>query len=229
MNISNFSLKVWLASFILVSSLIALVFWLYLNVQASLQVSSTQTDITLPHSLGTRIHVGEYLTAQTIGRISSSIDLDHHLVLPLDGKYLADLKFNVTTPVSVQIKYSTMLKINQVMPVETTTDLIYKNKLLPKFPLKLDVPVNIDVPFELNRTYELPIQIAFNGPVYFEFNQQPINVHVKHQLKPSLELNDPINIPKIANFEATMYNVERNTKANLDMKMLLPLSYIQYQ
>jgi hypothetical protein len=54
-------------------------------------------------------------------------------------------------------------------------------------------------------------------------------VHVKHQLKPFLELNDPINIPKIANFEATMYNVERNTKANLDMKMLLPLSYIQYQ
>lgn len=225
----TFSKKVWGVGFVLVSGLIALIFWLYLNIQASLQVSSERAAITLPHSLSTRIHVGQYLTAQSVGQIDTALELNQQLSLPLNGKYLADLSFNVETPVSVRIQYSTILKIDQVMPVEATTDLIYQNKLLPRFPLKLDVPIQLEVPFHLNRTYQLPIRIAFKGPVYIEFQQQPLNVHVRHQFKPSLKLNDTIHIPKIASFKATMYNAERNTEANLNMQMWLPLSVLRYR
>lgn len=60
-----------------------------------------------------------------------------------------------------------MLKVDELMPIETSTDLIYQNKLLPKFPLKLNVPVKLDIPFELKRTYTIPVKIVFDGPCSF--------------------------------------------------------------
>ncbi|MFX7216615.1 hypothetical protein ABTI43_18980, partial [Acinetobacter baumannii] len=81
------------------------------------------------------------------------------LSLPLKGKYLAQLAFGVETPVSVSVDYLTTIKIDEQMPVESTTDLIYQNQLLPKFPLKMNIPIRLDVPFRLNRTYQVPIKI----------------------------------------------------------------------
>ncbi|MFI7884433.1 hypothetical protein ACFMJL_23580, partial [Acinetobacter baumannii] len=98
-----------------------------------------------------------------------SIDIDRQISVPLKGRYLADLEFEVETPITVSVDYATTLKVDQVMPLETTTDLIYKNKLLPRFPLKLNIPIKLDIPFQLKRSYTIPVKIAFNGPVYFEF------------------------------------------------------------
>ena len=53
----------------------------------------------------------------------------------------------------------------QVMPLETTTDLVYQSQFLPKFPLKLDIPIKLDVPFNLKRSYTVPVKIVFDGPV----------------------------------------------------------------
>lgn len=117
--------------------LTAILFWFYLNIQASVVVSAHESDIRLPESLETKIHVGNNLQVQSIGKLDTSIDIDRQISVPLKGRYLADLEFEVETPITVSVDYATTLKVDQVMPLETTTDLIYKNKLLPRFPLKL--------------------------------------------------------------------------------------------
>ena len=118
-----------------------------------------------------------------------------------------------------------MIRIDQLMPVETTTDLIYQNRLLPQFPLKLNIPVKLDVPFHLKREYTIPVKIQFDGPVYFEFNE-PVGLHVVHHFAPQLNLNDPMKMERIASFNATMYNAVRKTSANLELNMHLPVRNI---
>ncbi|MBV6563978.1 hypothetical protein ACN6QM_13610, partial [Acinetobacter baumannii] len=125
------SLKSILISFFLIMILTAILFWFYLNIQASVVVSAHESDIRLPESLETKIHVGNNLQVQSIGKLDTSIDIDRQISVPLKGRYLADLEFEVETPITVSVDYATTLKVDQVMPLETTTDLIYKNKLLP--------------------------------------------------------------------------------------------------
>lgn len=143
------SLKSILISFFLIMILTAILFWFYLNIQASVVVSAHESDIRLPESLETKIHVGNNLQVQSIGKLDTSIDIDRQISVPLKGRYLADLEFEVETPITVSVDYATTLKVDQVMPLETTTDLIYKNKLLPRFPLKLNIPIKLDIPFQL--------------------------------------------------------------------------------
>lgn len=123
------SLKSILISFFLIMILTAILFWFYLNIQASVVVSAHESDIRLPESLETKIHVGNNLQVQSIGKLDTSIDIDRQISVPLKGRYLADLEFEVETPITVSVDYATTLKVDQVMPLETTTDLIYKNKL----------------------------------------------------------------------------------------------------
>ncbi|RDF62207.1 hypothetical protein DWA04_14875, partial [Acinetobacter baumannii] len=117
-----------LISFFLIMILTAILFWFYLNIQASVVVSAHESDIRLPESLETKIHVGNNLQVQSIGKLDTSIDIDRQISVPLKGRYLADLEFEVETPITVSVDYATTLKVDQVMPLETTTDLIYKNK-----------------------------------------------------------------------------------------------------
>ncbi|HFF4755972.1 hypothetical protein ACFMJV_15260, partial [Acinetobacter baumannii] len=151
------SLKSILISFFLIMILTAILFWFYLNIQASVVVSAHESDIRLPESLETKIHVGNNLQVQSIGKLDTSIDIDRQISVPLKGRYLADLEFEVETPITVSVDYATTLKVDQVMPLETTTDLIYKNKLLPRFPLKLNIPIKLDIPFQLKRSYTIPV------------------------------------------------------------------------
>ncbi|MBL8282845.1 MAG: hypothetical protein JNJ87_13615 [Acinetobacter junii] len=220
------SLKSLLISFVILTTLVAILFWFYLNIQASLIVSAEQADIRLPESLGTKIQVGEHLRVRSEGQLQTTLDIDRTLQLPLKGKYLADLSFEVETPITVNINYQTMLKVDELMPIETSTDLIYQNKLLPKFPLKLNVPVKLDIPFELKRTYTIQVKIVFDGPVHFGFDES-VTLPVKHQFKPSFYMNDAINMSNISSFNAIMYNSVQDTKANLDMKMDLPLKNVK--
>lgn len=155
------SLKSILISFFLIMILTAILFWFYLNIQASVVVSAHESDIRLPESLETKIHVGNNLQVQSIGKLDTSIDIDRQISVPLKGRYLADLEFEVETPITVSVDYATTLKVDQVMPLETTTDLIYKNKLLPRFPLKLNIPIKLDIPFQLKRSYTIPVKIAW--------------------------------------------------------------------
>ena len=216
------SLKSLLISFVILTTLVAILFWFYLNIQASLIVSAQQADIRLPQSLATKIQVGDHLQVKSEGKLNTTLDINRTLQLPLTGKYLADLSFEVETPITVDINYETLLKVDEVMPIETSTDLIYQNKLLPKFPLKLNVPVKLDLPFQLKRRYTVPVKIVFDGPVYFAFDES-VNLPVKHQFKPSFYMNDAINMNNISSFNATMFNSIQQTKANLDMQMDLPL------
>ncbi|MCE6006567.1 hypothetical protein ACNJ69_00985 [Acinetobacter soli] len=219
------SLKRTLLSFVAVAGLVALLFWLYLNIQASMYVSAQHAQVQLSEYLPTRIEVGNHLETHSMGKLNTDIHINRQLSLPLKGKYLAQLAFEVETPVSVSVDYLTTIKIDEQMPVESTTDLIYQNQLLPKFPLKMNIPIRLDVPFRLNRTYQVPIKIVFNGPVYFEFDE-PINLAVKHQFKPTLNIDDPMTMRKVATFNAIMYNEVRETQANLDMHIQLPLRNI---
>ncbi|WP_288417051.1 hypothetical protein [uncultured Acinetobacter sp.] len=219
------SLKRTLLSFVAVVGLVALLFWLYLNIQASMYVSAQHAQVQLSEYLPTRIEVGNHLETHSMGQLNTDIHINQQLSLPLKGKYLAQLAFEVETPVSVSVDYLTTIKIDEQMPVESTTDLIYQNQLLPKFPLKMNIPIRLDVPFRLNRTYQVPIKIVFNGPVYFEFDE-PINLAVKHQFKPTLNIDDPMTMRKVATFNAIMYNEVRETQANLDMHIQLPLRNI---
>lgn len=213
-------------SFVILTTLVAILFWFYLNIQASVMVSAQQADIRLPESLVTQIQVGEHLQVRSKGELTTDLLIDRSLELPLQGKYLADLSFEVETPITVDINYQTMLKVDEVMPIETNTDLIYQNKLLPKFPLSLNIPVKLDIPFELKRTYTVPVKIVFDGPVHFAFNES-IHLPVKHQFHPRLNINDEMNMSSISSFNATMFNSVQNTKANLEMQMDLPLRNVR--
>ena len=169
--------------------------------------------------------MGNYLETQSVGILDTQLKIDQKINLPLTGKYLANLEFEVEVPVSVSVDYQTEVLIDENMPLETTTDLIYQNKLLPKFPLTLDIPIKLAVPFHLKQDYQLPIKIMFNGLAYFEFDEQ-VRLHVLHQFAPQLNLNDPMTMHKIASFNATMYNTERSTTANLKMNMKLSVKNI---
>ncbi len=219
------SAKRLVLSFVCVVILVGALFWLYLNIQASMQVSASEAQIQLSDSLPTKIQVGNYLETQSVGTLDTQLKIDQKINLPLTGKYLANLEFEVEVPVSVSVDYQTEVLIDQNMPLETNTDLIYQNKLLPKFPLTLDIPIKLAVPFHLKQDYQIPIKIMFNGLVYFEFNEQ-VRLYVLHQFAPQLNLNDPMTMRKIASFNATMYNTERSTTANLEMNMTLPVKNI---
>ena len=219
------SAKRLVLSFVCVVILVGVLFWLYLNIQASMQVSASEAQIQLSDSLPTKIQVGNYLETQSVGTLDTQLKIDQKINLPLTGKYLANLEFEVEVPVSVSVDYQTEVLIDQNMPLETTTDLIYQNKLLPKFPLTLDIPIKLAVPFHLKQDYQIPIKIMFNGLVYFEFDEQ-VRLPVMHQFAPQLNLNDPMTMRKIASFNATMYNTERSTTANLEMNMTLPVKNI---
>ena len=192
---------------------------------SSMQVSASEAQIQLSDSLPTKIQVGNYLETQSVGTLDTQLKIDQKINLPLTGKYLANLEFEVELPVSVFVDYQTEVLIDQNMPLEATTDLIYQNKLLPKFPLTLDIPIKLAVPFHLKQDYQLPIKIMFNGLAYFEFDEQ-VRLHVLYQFAPQLNLNDPVTMRKIASFNATMYNTERTTTANLKMNMTLPVKNI---
>ncbi|MBF6741532.1 hypothetical protein HN262_15610 [Acinetobacter baumannii] len=84
-----------LISFFLIMILTAILFWFYLNIQASVVVSAHESDIRLPESLETKIHVGNNLQVQSIGKLDTSIDIDRQISVPLKGRYLADLEFEV--------------------------------------------------------------------------------------------------------------------------------------
>ena len=219
------SAKRLVLSFVCVVILVGALFWLYLNIQASMQVSANEAQIQLSDSLPTKIQVGNYLETQSVGTLDTQLKIDQKINLPLHGKYLANLEFEVEVPVSVSVDYQTEVLIDQNMPLETNTDLIYQNKLLPRFPLTLDIPIKLAVPFHLKQDYQIPIKIMFNGLVYFEFNEQ-VRLYVLHQFAPQLNLNDPMTMRKIASFNATMYNTERSTTANLEMNMTLPVRNI---
>lgn len=220
------SFKSLLLSFSAVVLLVSILFWLYLNIIASMQLSADRARIELPDSLPTKIHVGNYLETQLVGILDTQIHLNHQLLLPLTGRYLANLQFEVETPISVSVNYQTIVKIDQTLPLRATTDLVYQNKFLPQFPLSLDIPIQLEVPFQLKKTYAVPVKISFNGPVFFEFNEA-VDLHVLHQFAPQLKINDPMTMRKIATFNATMYNQERNTTANLDMSMNVPIQSIR--
>lgn len=219
------SAKRLILSFVCVVILVGALFWLYLNIQASMQVSASEAQIQLSDSLPTKIQVGNYLETQSVGTLDTQLKIDQKINLPLTGKYLANLEFEVEVPVSVSVDYQTEVLIDENMPLETSTDLIYQNKLLPKFPLTLDIPIKLAVPFHLKQDYQIPIKIMFNGLVYFEFDEQ-VRLHVLHQFAPQLNLKDPMTMRKIASFNATMYNTKRSTTANLEINMTLPVKNI---
>lgn len=219
------SLKAWVISFIVVVVFIATLFWLYLNVQASMHVTARDSTIQLPETLPVRIDVGNYLDTQSIGRLHTQIDLNRNVDIPLKGKYLADLKFMVEVPVVVDVDYETVIKIDQIMPLSTTTALVFPQKLMPKLPLSLDIPVKLEVPFHLKRQYTVPIQIYFDGPVYLDLDEK-VKLQVKHRFNPVLDVNDPMRMDKISTFNATMINKVQQTQANLELKMDLPLKNI---
>lgn len=65
------SLKGMLISFFLMMILAAIMFWVYLNIQANLVVSAHNADISLPDSLETKIQVGNTLQVQSIGKLDT--------------------------------------------------------------------------------------------------------------------------------------------------------------
>lgn len=104
------SLKRTLLSFVAVVGLVALLFWLYLNIQASMYVSAQHAQVQLSEYLPTRIEVGNHLETHSMGQLNTDIHINQQLSLPLKGKYLAQLAFEVETPVSVSVDYLTTIK-----------------------------------------------------------------------------------------------------------------------
>lgn len=113
------SLRHQLVLGLIVAALVALLFWLYLNIQASMYVNAQKARLLLPEDLPTHIEVGNYLQAHTQGHLDTEIQLDQQVQLPLEGKYPANLQFVVTTPIDVKVDYKTHIQIDQLMPLQT--------------------------------------------------------------------------------------------------------------
>ena len=211
--------------FVTLTFVIAFLCWLYLNVQASLQVSAHEAKIELSEKLPAQIAIDDYLTTHAKGRVQTELKIDQNMDVPLKGKYLAHLKFQVQVPVEVDVDYETIIRVDQLMPLTATTDLIYQKWYLPKLPLSLNIPVRMDVPFRIQQRYQVPIYIDFDAPVYLDLNEQ-LKLPIRHQIYADFMINDQIDLQKISPFKATMYHLQRQSKANLDMQMNLPLKQI---
>ena len=62
--------------------LAAIMFWVYLNIQANLVVSAHNADISLPDSLETKIQVGNTLRFSLLVNLIQLLDIDRQLTLP---------------------------------------------------------------------------------------------------------------------------------------------------
>jgi hypothetical protein len=80
---------------------------------------------------------------------------------------LADLKFQLEAPIPVLIDDQRLIHVKPLMPVETTTDLVYQHQFLPQFSLKWNLPIKMEVPVHLKCDYTIPVQIRNDGSVYF--------------------------------------------------------------
>ena len=63
--------------------------------------------------------------------MDTQLKIDQKINLPLTGKYLANLEFEVELPVSVSVDYQTEVLIDENMPLETTIAkflIIYHNR-----------------------------------------------------------------------------------------------------
>lgn len=67
------SAKRLVLSFVCVVILVGALFWLYLNIQASMQVSASEAQIQLSDSLPTQIQVGNYLETQSVGTLDTQL------------------------------------------------------------------------------------------------------------------------------------------------------------
>lgn len=65
------SAKRLVLGFVCVVILVGALFWLYLNIQASMQVSASEAQIQLSDSLPTKIQVGNYLETQSVGTLDT--------------------------------------------------------------------------------------------------------------------------------------------------------------
>ena len=84
----------------------------------------------------------------------------------------------------------------------------------------------MSLPFDLKRQYTVPLKIYFDGEVYYEFDEQ-LNLPINHQFRNQLNIDDPITLSIIAQFNATMYNEVRDTQADLRMNLDIPLQNIK--
>lgn len=199
--------------------------WVYLNVEASMSVKTVDSDIQLPASLTGKINVNNHLKVSAAGFFDTKINMDQMVNIPLRGKYLANVKYIGTVPVTLDVDHWTKVRIDQIYTLNTTTDLVYQNRFLPKFPLKLDIPIKIDVPFHLKKVFHVPIYVIYEGPVHFSLNED-IQLNIKHQFTPRIKLHDDLVLQNIAPFNATMENQTRDTKANLTLNIQMPLKNI---
>ena len=77
-----------------------------------------------------------------------------------------------------------------------------------------------------NANYTVLLKIYFDGEVYYESDEQ-LKLPIKHQFKNQLNIDDPITLSKIARFNATMYNVVRDTQADLNINLDIPFRNIK--
>ena len=77
-----------------------------------------------------------------------------------------------------------------------------------------------------NANYTVLLKIYFDGVVYYESDEQ-LKLPIKHQFKNQLNIYDPITLSKIARFNATMYNVVRDTQADLNINLDIPFRNIK--
>ena len=93
------SAKRLVLSFVCVVILVAVLFWLYLNIQANMQVSASEAQIQLSDSLPTKIQVGNYLETQSVGTLDTQLKIDQKINLLYSVKYLVNLEIEVEVPV----------------------------------------------------------------------------------------------------------------------------------
>lgn len=214
--------------FCILTLMIALVFWAYLNWSVRVRVPSSDMYIELPEQLDTTLKVKNQLKSHVTGALDTQIDIDRKISLPLKGEYPAQLQFVTTVPVKVALDYNAWIHIDDQITIYTTTDMIYQNRFLPKLPVQLDIPLKLKVPFKLHQDFVLPIEIHFDDQVRFDFNEQ-VNAHIKHRFSPTLKLNDDMTLTSIAETQARLIQPKQNKRSEVSSEFIFPLKDIILQ
>ncbi|KAF7276648.1 hypothetical protein GWI33_009992 [Rhynchophorus ferrugineus] len=192
---------------------------------AQFTTKTSHVELGLPKSLATSIELKQQINAHSTGRLSTDIAVDHTIHPMLKGKYPAQLAFKTVVPVKVRIQYNTFVLVDDVLSLDSTTDLVYQKKYLPKLPIKLDLPLKLKVPFKLDQEFDLMVAIDFNDHVIFDFNEL-LNVHVKHHFRPVLDIDDDISLNTVSAVEAQLINRKQDTNAQLKATVDIPLRNI---
>ena len=211
------------AAFVLVSLIIAIGVWVFLNITAQLTTGYSKVKLDMPDELSTLTTTHGGQVSQMSGSMNTAIPLDAPVQTALRGRFPVDLKFRTDIPMTIRVDLDTQIPIQQILTVNTTTELIFESNLIPDIPLTMDIPVDFDVPFSIHEDFDVVADVSYDSDkTFYEFDES-FSVPVNQTIDPVIAIDDPIRIVSLEPMQAKLYDIERKLPTSMDIEVQIPL------